>query len=128
MRGSKCLQFKLNKTEALEASVLFLLSQLFTCVLTDSPDPQKTKKLKERERENKREGKALISQSTAVCSAQSYTQTHHTHTPPICPHWGVMTHTHIYDLCNQSRRCSTTRRQQITQISPHSSNPKIATT
>lgn len=55
------------------------------------------KKTKEKEREwEEREGKALILQSTAVRSAQSYTQTprtHHTHLPSVLTR-GVMTHTH----------------------------------
>lgn len=124
---SKWLQFKQNKTETLQPFVLFLLSQHFTCVLTDSPDPQK-KLRKKGEREKKREGKALISQSTAVCSAQSYTQTSqtHTHLPSVLTGGWWLTHTALFYVIIRQR--SATRGQQTTQISSHSSSPGIETT
>lgn len=80
------------------ASAPFLLSQQlhWSSNWFSWPTKKRKKKLrKNRQREGEkgaREGEALISQSTAVFSAQSYTQTHsHTETPrtpPICPQWG----------------------------------------
>lgn len=80
------------------ASAPFLLSQqLHWSSNWFSWPTKKKKKTEEKQTErgrkgSEREGEALISQSTAVFSAQSYTQTHsHTETPrtpPICSQCG----------------------------------------
>lgn len=75
----------LNKTEPFLFLLYFLFfySTTLKCQVFLLTNKKVRKELRVRE--------ALISQSTGVLSAQFYTQT--PHTPPICPHWGVMTHT-----------------------------------